>query len=256
MRRARVIPVLLLSQRGLVKTRAFRSPQYLGDPINSVKIFNSKMADELILIDIEATALGRIAFDWIADIVSEAFMPVAYGGGLTNIDQCAQVFALGVEKVVINSAAVERPDLIGEIACRFGSQAVVVSIDARKDFLGRWKAYVRSGKRRTRFSPAELALSCERLGAGEIFLTSIERENSFLGYDIDLIAAVAREVRIPVVAHGGAGKVEHFAPAIIEGGANAVAAGSMFVFSAKDEGVLINYPTQDELKTKLWGFTP
>src|SRR5262245_52897526 len=223
MKRIRTIPVLLLSKNGMVKTRSFSKPRYLGDPINAVKIFNEKMVDELILPDIDATAQNKIEFDWIQDAVSEAFMPIAYGGGLSSVDQCARILASGVEKVIINTAAVERPALIQEIAKQFGSQAIVVSIDARRNRWQQWKAYIRGASKQTKYSPAALAQICEQLGAGEIFLTSVAREGSFDGYDIDLIRSVTSVVGIPVIANGGAGKIEHFALAISEGGANAVA---------------------------------
>lgn len=251
MKRARVIPTLLLAQSGMVKTERFARPRYMGDPINAVKIFNEKMADELVLLDIEATANGRVEFDWIEDIVSEAFMPIAYGGGLTSLEQCAELFRRGVEKVVINTAACERPALIGEIAGRFGAQSVVVSIDARRNLWKQWKAYVRGAKKETKFSPAELAAACERLGAGEIFLTAVDREGSFSGYDLGLIETVGAAVGVPVIAHGGAGSVGDFAPAI-KAGASAVAAGSLFVFAAKGEGMLISYPSQTDLKEQFW----
>jgi imidazole glycerol-phosphate synthase subunit HisF len=239
----------------MVKGKAFARHRYLGDPINAVKIFNEKMADELILLDIDATARGRIAFDWIEDVVSEAFMPIAYGGGLTTMEQCAELFSRGVEKVIFNTAAVERPEIIAEVAGRYGSQAVVVSIDAKRNLLGRWKAYVRGGRKQTRFQPAELARACEQLGCGEIFLSSIEREGAFGGYDLDLIRSVSGAVGVPVIAHGGAGKVADFAPAVTQGGASAVAAGSMFVFAGKDQGMLISYPGQAELAAQFWGLT-
>lgn len=255
MKRARVIPVLLLAQSGMVKTQKFAKPRYLGDPINAVKLFNEKMADELVLLDIDATARGRIEFDLIEEIISEAFMPIAYGGGLTSLDQCAELFRRGVEKVVINTAAVERPQLIEEVVARFGAQAVVASIDVRRNVWGRPKAYVRGARKESRFSPVELAVACERLGAGEIFLTSVEREGSFGGYDLDLTGQVASAVGIPVIAHGGAGSIADFAPASAAG-ASAVAAGSLFVFAAKGEGVLVNYPSQDDLAEQFWNLIP
>jgi cyclase len=252
MRRQRVIPVLLLAEQGLVKTRRFRQPRYLGDPINAVRIFNDKQVDELILLDIEATAKQRIDFDWIEDIVSEAFMPVAYGGGIGALDQCERLFARGVEKIVVNTAAVERPTLIGEIAARFGSQAIVVAIDAKRGFWGKYRSYIRGGRRDSGRDPATLARQVEAAGAGEILITSIDREGAFTGYDLDLLRNVAQAVRIPVIAHGGAGTVDHFCQAIAEAGCSAVAAGSMFVFASKDEGVLINYPSAVELEQQLW----
>ena len=254
MRRIRTIPVLLLSQNGMVKTKSFSKPRYLGDPINAVKIFNEKMVDELILLDIEATTKNKIEFDWIEDIVSEAFMPVAYGGGISALDDCARLLANGIEKVVINTAAVEQPNLISQAAQRFGSQAVVVSIDAKRNMWKQWKAYIRGGRKQSRFSPVNLAVACERLGAGEIMLTSMEREGAFDGFDVELLKSVTDTVGIPVIAHGGAGKIADFVPAVTAGGASAIAAGSMFVFAAKGEGMLISYPSQNELKTQFWDF--
>ena len=252
MTRIRVIPVLLLAQNGMVKTVRFAHPRYLGDPINAVKIFNEKMADELILLDIEGTEKGRVDFDWIEDIVSEAFMPIAYGGGINSISQCAELFKRGVEKIVINTAACEQPQLIAEAAKRFGSQSVVISIDARRNLWRQWKAYIRRGRKETKFSPADLARKCEDLGAGEIFLTSIEREGTFAGYDLELLNSVCSVVKLPVIANGGAATIADFGRAVTEGGCGAVAAGSMFVFAAKDQGVLINYPSQSELQEHLW----
>lgn len=251
MKRVRVIPVLLLGDDGMVKTKGFAKKKYLGDPINAVKIFNEKQADELALLDIEATARHRIDFSWIEDIVSEAFMPIAYGGGITSVEQAAELFNRGVEKIILNTAAFETPDLIGKVASRFGAQSVVVSIDARRNFWKRWKAYVRGGRKETRSTPVEMAQASEALGAGEILLTNVEREGAFLGYDLDLIKSVACVVKVPVIVNGGAGSLAHFAPAV-EAGASAVAAGSMFVFAGKDQGVLISYPTQAELREQFW----
>lgn len=252
MTRIRVIPVLLLSQNGIVKTKRFAQPRYLGDPINAVKIFNDKRADELAVLDIEATAKARIDYDWISDIVSEAFMPIAYGGGINSLDQCVELFKRGVEKVVINSSIPDRPQLITEVAQRFGAQAVIASIDVKKNFWKKNKVYTRNGKKETKFEPAELARMCEQFGAGEIILTSIEREGTFSGYDIALLQTVSSAVGVPVVANGGAAKIADFELAVKQGGCSAVAASSMFVFAAKDEGVLISYPSESELQEQLW----
>jgi cyclase len=252
MTRIRVIPVLLLAQHGMVKTERFAGARYLGDPINAMKIFNEKMADELILLDIEATAKGRIDFDWLEDIVSEAFMPIAYGGGVNSMGQCAELFKRGVEKIVVNTAACERPQLITELAERFGSQSVVVSIDARQNVWKRSKVYIKSGRKETKFNPVEMARKSEELGAGEIFLTSIKREGTFEGYDIELLHSVCSAVGVPVIANGGAGSIKDFEQAVVRGGCSAVAAGSMFVFAKKGEGVLINYPSEPELQEHFW----
>lgn len=247
-----MIPVLLLARDGLVKTIRFSQPRYLGDPINAVKIFNEKIVDELILLDIEATAKGRVQFDHIEDIVSEAFMPIAYGGGLNSIDQCAELFKRGIEKIVLNTSACEKPALITEAAHRFGSQSVVVSLDCRRNLWRRSKAYIKSGKKETAFTPVELAKRAEECGAGEIFVTSIEREGTFGGYDIELLRSVSDAVNVPVIANGGASGLGDFENAVAQGGCSAVAAGSLFVFAAKGEGVLINYPSESELRENLW----
>ena len=252
MKRVRVIPVLLLAQSGMVKTERFAKPRYLGDPINAVKIFNEKRADELILLDIEATAKGRIEFDWVSDIVSEAFMPIGYGGGITSVAQAAELFKRGVEKVVINTAAAETTDLISDIAARYGNQAVVVSIDVKKNFWKKNRVYIRGGRKVAAGSAAELARRYRDAGAGEIILTSIDREGTIDGYDLALLESVAQAVDIPVVANGGAGSVRDFERAVVEGRCSAVAASSMFVFAKKGEGMLISYPTENELKEQFW----
>lgn len=252
MTRIRVIPVLLLARSGIVKTVKFEKPQYLGDPINAVRIFNEKRADELVLLDIEATAKGRVDFDWVEDIVSEAFMPIAYGGGINSLSQCAELFKRGVEKIIVNTAAWVRPQLIAEAAERFGSQSVVVSIDVKQNFWKQSKAFVKGGKKDTKLDPIELARKCEKLGAGEIMLTSIDRDGTFAGYDVDLLRSVCPNVNIPVIANGGAGSIGDFEAAVTQAGCSAVAAGSMFVFSAKGEGVLISYPSEAELQEQLW----
>ena len=252
MTRIRVIPILLLAQNGMVKTKQFARPRYLGDPINAVRIFNEKRADELILLDIDATNRGRIEFDWISDIVSEAFMPIAYGGGINSLGQCVELFKRGVEKVVINSAISERPQLIGEVAERFGTQAVVASIDVKKNFWKKRKVYTHNGNKEAKAGPVELARKVEALGAGEIVLTSIEREGTFSGYDTDLLQSVSSAVGIPVVANGGAATPADFVLAVKEGGCSAVAASSMFVFAGKGEGMLISYPSESELQEQLW----
>jgi cyclase len=243
MKRIRVIPILLLAQSGMVKTERFAKPRYLGDPINAVKIFNEKRADELVLLDIEATAKGRIEFDWISDIVSEAFMPIGYGGGIASVEQAAELFKRGVEKIVVNTAAVENPNLISEIAARYGNQAVVASIDVKKNFWKKNRVYTRGGRKEAAADPVTLARACRDAGAGEIILTSIDREGTFGGYDTALLETVA---------NGGAGSVDDFKRAVTDGKCSAVAASSMFVFAKKGEGMLISYPSESELQEQFW----
>jgi imidazole glycerol-phosphate synthase subunit HisF len=241
----RVIPCLLLSGTGLVKTYKFKEPKYLGDPRNAVKIFNEREVDELMILDINATILeNKPQFDLLREIVSEAFMPVGYGGGLSNVQDAAKMLQLGVEKVVINSASVERPEYIKEAAREFGSQSVVVSIDVKKSFFSRYEIHTRGGRKNTKLSPAAFAQKMEDFGAGEILLNSIDRDGTQAGYDLDLIREVSKVVRVPVVAVGGAGNLLDFRRAVQEGGASAVAAGSIFVFHGKHRAVLISYPEQ------------
>lgn len=251
-KRVRVIPVVLLADQGMVKTRKFARPIYLGDPVNAVKIFNEKCVDEIVILDIQATAKGRIEFDWIEDIVSEAFMPVAYGGGISSVENCAELFKRGIEKVIINSAVGQRPELLRQVADRYGSQSLVASIDVKSNLWKRPKAYIRNGKKILPGEPVDLAKKYEALGAGELLVTSIPREGCYSGYDIDLLRSITSSVDIPVIANGGAGSLFDFCEAVTKGKCSAVAAGSLFVFAAKDEGALINYPTEQELYEQLW----
>ena len=244
----RVIPCLLLSGQGLVKTARFRRPTYLGDPINIVRIFNEKEVDELLLLDIRATPEGRPpAFDLIRQVAEECFAPVGYGGGIRTLDDIRRVLAIGIEKVVLNTHAVANPSLVEEAAGRFGSQSVVVSLDAKKTWFGGQRIVTRGGRHLTAHSPVRLAREMEQRGAGEILLNSVDRDGTGKGYDTSLIGAVARAISIPLVACGGAGRTEDFAAAI-EAGAHGVAAGSVFVFSGPNRAVLVTYPTACELR--------
>jgi imidazole glycerol-phosphate synthase subunit HisF len=249
---SRVIPYLLLKDKGLVKTVKFKTPKYLGDPRNVVKIFNEKEVDELIILDILATPEKRsIQFDLIQEIVSEAFMPVAYGGGIRNIDDARKVLALGVEKIVINTYAIENPSFIREVADLLGSQSVVVCMDVKKNFVGKYKVFTHGGRKAFVLDPATVAKQMEKAGAGELVVNSIERDGTMMGYDLELIRSVVNSVNIPVIACGGAGRVDDFRDAIKKGGASAVAAGSFFVFEGRHRAVLISYPEQAELKRVL-----
>ncbi|MFW9777491.1 MAG: AglZ/HisF2 family acetamidino modification protein [Candidatus Heimdallarchaeota archaeon] len=252
MLKTRVIPVLLLRGRGLVKTVKFKDPKYVGDPINAVRIFNEKEVDELTFLDIMASRdKTSPQFDLIKDIATECFMPFGYGGGVRSIQDIRTILKNGAEKVILNSSAIESPQLINEAAEIFGSQSIVISIDVRKNRFGKNQVYIRSGLERTDYSPEELAKQVETLGAGEIIINSIDRDGTMEGYDLELIKKVNETVDIPVVACGGAGSLQHFREAVRVAGASAVAAGSMFVFHGPLRAVLINYPSQDELKEFL-----
>jgi cyclase len=252
MLQTRVIPSLLLRNGGLVKTVKFQDAKYVGDPINAVRIFNEKEVDELVFLDIGATPAGSGPnFRLLADITSEAFMPFGYGGGITTVDQVKRLYALGVEKVIINTAAANTPKLVEEAAAIAGSSSVVVSIDVRRNFFGRYSVWVRSGQVDVKQDPVVYAREMERLGAGEILLTAIDRDGTQSGYDLELIRLVADAVAVPVVAAGGAGSLQHFREAA-DAGASAVAAGSLFVFHGKYKAVLITYPEYRDLE-KLFG---
>lgn len=245
----RVIPTLLLKGRGLVKTTRFKNPVYVGDPINAIKIFNDKGVDELMLLDITATEEGRgPAFQTIEDIASECFMPVAYGGGISTIEQARKILGLGIEKIVVNSAALDNSGLVNEAAREFGSQAVTVSIDVRRRLFGRYEVVTARGSKGTGRNPAEFAKQCQDAGAGEILLTAVDRDGTMEGYDHDLISTVAGGVSVPVVASGGAKDLGDFAKAVNDSGAAAVAGGAIFVFQGKHKAVLITYPNQATLR--------
>ena len=251
MLRTRVIPCLLLHGQGLVKTIKFKNPTYVGDPINAVRIFNDKEVDELVFLDITATIEKRAPkMESIHDIATECFMPFGYGGGIHDVETARRILKMGSEKVIFNSAATDL-ELIREAADQFGSQSVVVSIDVQRSRTGKYQVFTHSATVNTKQDPIQYAKSVEAAGSGEIFLNSIDRDGTMVGYDIDLLQSVSSAVDVPVVACGGAGKLEHFQEAILKGGASAVSAGSMFVFHGPHRAVLINYPTQDELKQFL-----
>jgi imidazole glycerol-phosphate synthase subunit HisF len=246
--RPRVIPCLLLKNEGLVKTVKFKDPKYLGDPINIVRIFNDKEVDELIFLDITATVENSPPnFDLLGKITSECFMPLGYGGGIRTLEDVKKLLAMGVEKIVLNTSAVENPSLIRAAADYAGSQAVVISMDVKKTLLGKYEIYTRGGKKGTGLDPVKFAMEMEKQGAGELFLNSIDRDGTMQGYDLELVRRVADSVTVPVVACGGAGNIQHLAEAI-QAGASAAAAGSMFVFQGPLRGVLISYPAQEEMR--------
>ncbi len=248
----RVIPILLLKSTGLVKGVAFKRHQYIGDPLNAVRIFNTKEVDELALIDITATKEKRaISPQLVRRIANECLMPLMVGGGITSVEEATELLAAGAEKLLINSNWIENPSLVSDISKRFGSQSVVVSIDAKKNWLGHYQAYTYNGSRRLKKKPVPLAKWAESLGAGEILITSIDREGQMGGYDIDLIRQITDAVHIPVIAAGGAGQLTHFQEALSQGHCSAVAASSLFVFHGPRRAVLISYPSREELEKTL-----
>ncbi len=246
----RTMPCLLLGEQGaLVKTVRFRKPRYLGDPITAVKIFNDRQAPELVLLDIAATPGGRGPdIERISDIVSEAFMPLLYGGGVTTIEQIRAVLRAGVEKVALNSAAVTNPALVSRAADEFGSQSVVVALDVKRGLLSGHQLVTHNGRRKTRLDPVETAREMVEAGAGELIVNSVDRDGTMIGYDIELVRRIAHAVPVPVVACGGAGKLQDLVDVVQKGGASAAAAGSLFVYHGPHRAVLINYPSESALE--------
>jgi imidazole glycerol-phosphate synthase subunit HisF len=248
MLKTRVIPALLFKDQGLVKTVHFRKPSYVGDPINAIKIFNDKEVDELVVLDITASIEGRgPSFELIEEIASECFMPLGYGGGIRSVEDIRRILATGVEKVILNAAALADPALVEAAARAAGSQSIVVSIDAKKKLLGGYEVWAAGATRATGRDPAEFAREMQSRGAGEILITSIDRDGTQKGFDLELVRRVAAAVSVPVVACGGAGTLAHLREAV-DAGASAVAAGSMFVYVGKHRAVLINYPQYRELE--------
>lgn len=248
MRRIRIIPVLLLNEQKLVKSQQFKDYKYVGDPINAVKIFNEKEVDEIIVVDISATKKHGIPdFKLIQEIASEAFMPLGYGGGVNKLEHIEKLLFSGVEKVIINSKAIQDPGFVEEAAKRFGSSTIVVSIDIKRNLFSKPQVHSGNTKIRLKISPKEFAQQMENRGAGEIFLNSIDRDGTFKGYDIPLIKEISSSITIPLIACGGASNIADFTSAVNHGGASAVAAGSYFVFKGKHKAVLITYPPPDEI---------
>lgn len=239
-----------MDNRRLVKTVRYANPRYIGDPINAVRIFNEKQVDELVLLDIGAQARG-IAMDHLAKIVPEAFMPLAYGGGIRTLDEIRSIFRLGVEKVVLGTSAARDLDLLKEASRVFGSQSIVASLDLRRNWLGRKHAYYRNARRLASRDPLTFARALEAAGAGEILLNDVDREGTMAGMDLALFRSVAEAVSVPVVASGGAGSLDDLLAAWRQGGVHAVAAGSLFVYKGRLRAVLINYPSEESIQERL-----
>lgn len=252
MLRPRITPCLLVSDGGLVKTVKFKDAKYVGDPINAVKIFNEKEADELIVLDIDATAQGNEPdYTMIGHLAVECRMPLCYGGGIKTREQAKRIIGLGVEKVAISSAIVDNPDLISEIAEEIGSQSVVVVLDVRKPMFGKdYEVWTHNGRKNTKLAAGDLAARAEALGAGEIVVNSIDRDGTMGGYDLALARQMRNRVNLPMTFLGGAGSLDDLSQLIATCGIVGAAAGSLFVFKGTYRAVLINYPNpaqKDEL---------
>jgi len=254
MLRPRIIPALLVKDKGLVKTTRFKNPKYVGDPINAVKIFNEKESDELIVLDIDATTERREPdYKMIKNIATECRMPFCYGGGIKTVKQAVKILALGVEKIALSSAAIENTKLIEELAEQIGTQSVVVVLDVKKRFLdGKYEVYTNNAKKNTRLCPIEFAEMAEQYGAGELVINSIDNDGVMKGYDLKLINKIHSKINIPLTALGGAGHLSDISSLISNEGIIGAAAGSLFVFKGKYRAVLISYPSASE-KGKLLG---
>ena len=244
MLRPRIIPCLLVHDGGLVKTVAFNDPKYVGDPINAVKIFNEKEADELIVLDIDATVNNAEPdFKLIARLAAECRMPLCYGGGVRTVEQAKKIIGLGVEKVALSAAALENPELISRIAQEIGSQSVVVVLDVKKRLLGKeYDVWTHNGRRNTRKPLLDVALDAQSRGVGEIVINSIENDGRMSGYDLALASRMRQALKVPMTVLGGAGSLADIRKLIDACGVLGAAAGSLFVFKGAYKAVLINYP--------------
>ena len=250
MLRARIIPCLLVHQGGLVKTRQFKNPKYVGDPINAVRIFNEKEADELMVLDIDASARGiEPDFRLIEKLAAECSMPLCYGGGVTSAAQVKRIVDMGVEKVAISSAAVNDPSILNEMAATVGRQSVVAVLDVRKRkglFSRGYELCTHNATRTVDLSPLELAKQMQQEGAGEIVVNFVDEDGMMQGYDLDYAKSMGDISTVPITFLGGAGSLEHVGHLLQEMGVVGAAAGSLFVFKGKFRAVLINYPLRNE----------
>lgn len=252
MLRTRVIPCLLLKNESLVKTIKFKKYDYIGDPVNTVRIFNELEVDELMFLDIFASKENKsINYKMLKDIANECFMPLSYGGNIKSLNDVKKIFEIGFEKVVINSNSFDNLKLIKEIAKYFGVQSVVGSIDVKKSIFGGKRVYSHHGRIKQTDDVVIWAKKLEESGVGELLITSIDKEGSWEGYDVELIRSVSESVQLPVIANGGCGEIGHINEVVREGNASACAVGSMVVYQGKGMGVLVNFPDQEKLRAVL-----
>jgi cyclase len=239
----RVIPVLLLRNKGLVKTIKFQEHKYIGDPFNAVKIFNEKEVDELTFLDIDASKENREPpYDYLKDIASECFMPLGYGGAVKSIDQIKRLIQSGIEKIIINHQALENPNFVKTATDTFGSSTIVGALDIKKNFFGNYQIYSHVKKATINLDPVKHAQNLQALGVGELFVNNVDLDGMMKGYDLNIIRKITEAINVPVIACGGAGSVNDIEKVINEAKAAAAAAGSMFVFHGKHRAVLITYP--------------
>jgi cyclase len=249
MLKTRIIPCLLLHDGGLVKTEKFKNPKYVGDPINAVRIFNEKEVDELIFLDIDASKHNREPnLSIIEDLASECFMPFAYGGGITSLQQIQRILKIGVEKVIINHSALGDANFVKEASKHFGSSTIIVAMDIKKDLWGNYKLYDHIRQKTEKIGPQEHAQRICDAGAGELFINNVDRDGTYLGFDLPILETINKTVSVPVIACGGASRLADLKEAVSKANVSAVAAGSLFVYQGPHRAVLISYPSQEELR--------
>lgn len=252
MLKTRVIPCLQLIGDSLVKTVKFRNPSYIGDPVNTVRIFNELQVDELCFLDIRATSENRKPnLEILQQIANECFMPLSYGGGISDFESAKAIMSIGFEKLVINSQAFHNRSLVTQLSRHFGSQAIIASIDVKKNIWNKYTVYINNGLEKTDVNVVEYAREMENAGAGEILLTSMDKEGTWSGFDVELTKRVSEAVSVPVIANGGAGNINHIEEIVKTGHASAVSLGSMVVYQQKDMGVLVNFPDKKQLEKIL-----
>lgn len=248
MLKTRVIPCLQLIGDSLVKTVKFKNPSYIGDPINTVRIFNELEVDELCFLDIRASQEHREPpIEILRQISNECFMPLSYGGGLRNFETAKLIMSIGFEKLVVNTQASRQLELITKLADHFGTQAVIGSIDVKKNIFGKYNVYVNGGADKIDVDVVKWAQKLENAGVGEILITSMDKEGTWSGFDVELTKKVSDAVGVPVIANGGAGSVEHISEVVKKANASAVCLGSMVVYQQKGMGVLVNFPDKYKL---------
>ncbi len=248
----RIIPIVLLKDESLVKTFKFRSFTYVGDPANTLQIFNDLLVDELVILDISAVRFNREPnFKLLKEIAEECFMPLTYGGGISNLEHAKKIFDLGFEKISINTNALTNPNLIKDLSSYFGNQSIIGSIDVKNNLFSKQKVVSHGATKFTNWNPLEWAIELEKLGVGEILLTSVDREGTWSGMDIGLIRQISDNISIPLIAHGGAGNFSHIQDAFKIGHTSAVGLGSMVTFQKKGRGVLVHFPLRKEIEEIL-----
>lgn len=246
--RKRLIPTLLLNNEGLYKTRKFKNPVYLGDPINIVKLFNDKCADELCIIDIRRHAENTIDFESLESICGEAFMPVTYGGGIRNLDEIRQLFRIGVEKVILNSVLYDDLNVLKRAGDIYGSQSIMVGIDLKRNYFGNYHLYSHGGSSRQKISASDHINNLLSIGFGELIVTSIDEEGGMKGLDLELLNKPWLNIPVPLIASGGIGAWEHIETGFKSTKISGIAIGSYFVYHGENKGILITYPEENQIE--------